>query len=72
VARKSDGFGLSVDPARIEAVGSAIEAAAAAARLRIVLDDLGAEISSSGLDGWVSGVWRTTGWQASRGSGCVR
>jgi hypothetical protein len=61
VARTGAGFDLSVDPARIEAVGPVIEAAAAAAGLRIVVDDLHAEIRSSGLDGWASGVWAAIG-----------
>jgi hypothetical protein len=61
VTRKGDGFDLSLDLARIEAVGPVIEAAAAAAGLRIVVDDLGAEIRSSGLDGRASGVWAAIG-----------
>jgi hypothetical protein len=61
VARKGDGFALSVDPARIEAAGPVIEAAAASAGLRIVIDGLGGEVRSSGLDGWASGVWAAIG-----------
>jgi hypothetical protein len=61
VARKDTGFNLSVDPARIETVGPVIEAAADAAGLRIVIDNLAAEINSSGLDGWASGVWAAIG-----------
>jgi hypothetical protein len=61
VARNGDGFALSVDLARVEAAGPVIEAAAAAAGLRIVVDDVGGEIRSSGLDGWASGVWAAIG-----------
>jgi hypothetical protein len=61
VARTQTGFDLSVDLARIEAVGPVIEAAAAAAGLRIVVDDLGAEVRSTGLDSWASGVWAAIG-----------
>lgn len=61
VSRHRTGFVLSVDPARIESVGPVIEAAADAAGLRVVVDDLGAEIRPSGLDGWASGVWAAIG-----------
>jgi hypothetical protein len=59
--RRGASVDLSVDLARIEAVGPVIEAAAAAAGLRVVIDDLEAEIRSSGLDGWASGVWAAIG-----------
>jgi len=61
VKREGERLALSVGLTRIEAVGPVIEAAAVAAGLRIVIDDLGAEIRSSGLDGWASGVWAAIG-----------
>jgi hypothetical protein len=59
--RRGASFDLSVDLAWIEAVGPVIEAAADAVGLRVVIDDLGAEIRSSGLEGWASGVWAAIG-----------
>lgn len=61
VVRRRAGFDLSVDLTRIEAVGPVIEAAAVAAGLRVVIDDLRAEIGSSSLDDWASGVWAAIG-----------
>jgi hypothetical protein len=61
VSRRKTSFDLSVDPARIETVGPVIEAAAVAAGLRLVIDDLQAEVRSAGLDGWASGVWAAIG-----------
>jgi hypothetical protein len=61
VVRTRTGFDLSVDLARIEAAGPVIEAAATATGLHVVIDDLGAEIRSSGLEAWASGVWAAIG-----------
>lgn len=61
MTRKETGFDLSIDPARIGAVGPIIEAAAVATGLRVELRDLAAEIRSSGLDGRASGVWAAIG-----------
>jgi hypothetical protein len=61
VSRRPTGFAISVDPARIESAGPSIEAAADAAGLRVFIDALDAEVHSSGLDGWPSGVWAAIG-----------
>jgi hypothetical protein len=59
--RRAEGFDLAVDPARIEAVGPPIEAAADETGLHVVIDDLDAAIRSAGLEVRASGVWAAIG-----------